>query len=109
MAKKVNRDAHGHDAQMFNLYLQQGQLSSLASLLRVCFIPSVVNGLDDEAKCRAHAMDVFMHDLLHDCRLACIVQSSSKASVLVVTTTVRRDVDSQHQYPHFLVLEPRFS
>lgn len=36
--------------------------------------PLVVNRLDDEPQRRRHRVDVFIHDLLHDCRLSRIVK-----------------------------------
>ena len=60
--------------QMLSLYLLIISLSLV--IIALSNVPLVVNGLNDKAKCGAHGMNVFIHDLFDDRRLACIVQSA---------------------------------
>jgi hypothetical protein len=50
-------------------------------------IPIVFYCLDDEAECRADAVHVFIHNLLHDGRLSCIVQSPMRSALLQQTSS----------------------
>ena len=50
-------------------------------LTNVQLVTLIVDGLDDEAKCWADSVHIFIHDLLDNGRLACIVEASAWASV----------------------------
>lgn len=70
-------------------------------------IPFIVDSLDDEPKCGAHAVDIFAHNLLDYSCFACIVKSSAREDISIVR--VSSVVDSvQHQNPHLLVLQSSF-
>jgi hypothetical protein len=64
-------------AHMFSLYLH---LSASLLCEKKVDVPIVFDSLDDEAKCRADAVHIFVHDLLYDCCLACVVQTPSMQS-----------------------------
>jgi len=66
-------------------------------------IPLIVNGLNDESQRRADRCDVFVHYLLDNSRLACIVQ----ATVTLQRSSPRLRLLLQHQDPHFFILESR--
>lgn len=105
--------------------------------------PFKVDSLDDEPQRRADGVDVLVHNLLDNRRLASVVQATISIATREVSTlhladlvgTVTRsgphvcvkedegsfrtnfcDIqkkekpeDSQHQYPHLLVLQPRLA
>lgn len=61
------------DVHMFSLYLA----SSVVELVREeADLPLVVDSLDDEAQCWTDGVHVLAHDLLDNCSLACIVETS---------------------------------
>jgi hypothetical protein len=70
-------------------------------------LPLVFNSLDDKAERRADAIHILVHDLLDDGRLSRIIQPPSQQSVR--QTVVSGLSNSQHQYSHFLIFQPRFS
>lgn len=39
--------------------------------------PFIINGLDNEAKCRTDGIDILVHDPLYDGCLACVVKASA--------------------------------
>lgn len=59
---------------MFNLYLLWLVLVCQSSK-QSSYVPAVVDGLYYETKRWTDAVDIFIHDLLHDSRLSCIVQA----------------------------------
>ena len=75
--------------------------------------PFIVNGLDDEAKRRADGVDILSHDLLDNCRLSCIVESSGRVGGIYVSGGLVQGAKgcrgSQHKDPHLLVFESCFS
>jgi hypothetical protein len=62
---------------MFNLYLVQ---SASGQFMWRISIPVIFDCLDDETKSRADTVDVFIHDLLHDRSLSCIVKPTNAIS-----------------------------
>jgi len=71
-----------------------------------CFLPFIGNSLDYEPKRRTDAVDVLMHDTLHNCSFASIVKTSFPVSISVWSTEEVRL--SQHQYSHFFVFQTGF-
>lgn len=66
---------------MFSLYLHLRSQSCAAHAFSSNEdLPLVVYGLDDEAQGWTDAVDVFIHDSLHDCGLAAIVQTTIRLS-----------------------------
>lgn len=59
--------------------------------LRFFVIPIIIYRLDNEAKRRADAVDVLIHDLLHDSRLARIVQPPAQLLSYGMTISNRRN------------------
>ena len=91
---------------MLSLYLHHYLSVGPAAPIGVPHSPVIVYRLDDKPQRRTDCVDVFAHDLLDDCRLACIIQATAWPSVKR-SKWVGRGVP-QHEDPHLLVLETGF-
>lgn len=97
------------DLQMLSLYLLKLSIlfpgADFALLL-----PIVIDRLDDEPESRTDCVHIFVHYLLHNRRLAGIVQATGRQSAVSQrVSTCSSACHVQHQDAHLLVLKTRFS
>ncbi len=68
--------------------------------------PFIIDRLNDEAKCWAHAVDILFHDSFNYCGLTGVIQPSSQSQQWHCWT---RKAYLQHQNAHLLVFKSCFS
>lgn len=74
-------------------------------------VPLKVDRFDYEAQCRAHSINVFLHDSLNNRRLAGIVEATAANGFVSSISATKREmgIDAQHQDAHLFVFEARFA